>query len=56
MLESSSNRQISTSTVQRRLCESGLRGGIAAEKSPLKDRNKKILAWSKKHEQLTLDG
>ena len=46
---------ISTSTVQRRLRESGLHGQIAAKK-PLKDTNKKkILAWAKKHEQWTLD-
>ena len=39
--QSSSNRHISTSTVQRRLRESGLHGRIAA--------------WAKKHEQWTLD-
>ena len=45
--QSSSNRHISTSTVQRRLCESGLYGQIA--KKPLrKDTNKNRLAWSKK--------
>ena len=54
--QSSSNRHISTSTVQRRLCESGLRGWIAAKKPLLKDTNKeKRLAWAKKHEQWTLD-
>jgi hypothetical protein len=48
---------ISTSTVQRRLRESGLHGQIAAKKPILKDtNNKKILAWAKKHEQWTLDG
>ena len=46
---------ISTSTVQRRLCESGLHGRIAAKKPQLKDTNKKRLAWAKKHEQWTLD-
>ena len=47
MLQSSSNRHISTSTVQRRL---------AAKKPLLKDTNKKKrLAWAKKHEQWTLD-
>ena len=45
-----------TSTVQRRLCESGLHGLIAAKKSLLKETNKKKrLAWAKKHEQCTLD-
>jgi hypothetical protein len=43
-------------TVQRRLCESGLHGQIAAKKPLLKDTNKKkILALAKKHEQWTLD-
>ena len=56
MLQSSSNRHISTSTVQRRLCESGLHGQIAAKKPLLKDTNKKKrLVWAKKHEQWTLD-
>ena len=56
MLQSSSNRHISTSTVQRRLCESGLHGKNAAKKPLLKDtNNKKRLAWAKKHEQWTLD-
>jgi hypothetical protein len=54
MLQSSSNRHILTSTVQR-LCESGLHGQISAKK-PLKDtNNKKRLAWAKKHEQQTSD-
>ena len=54
--KSSSNRDISTSTVQRRLRESGLHGQIAAMKALLKDTNKKKrLAWAKKHEQWTLD-
>jgi transposase len=52
--QGSSNRHISTSTVQRRLHESGLRGRIAAKKPLLKDTNKKRLAWAKKHEQWTL--
>ena len=39
--QSSSNRHISTSTVQRRLCESGLHGGITAKKPLLKDTNNK---------------
>ena len=53
---SSSNRPISTSTVQRRLCESGLHGQIAAKKPLLKDTNKKKrLSWAKKHEKWTLD-
>ena len=34
--QNSSNRHISTSTVQRRLCESGLHGRIAAKKPLLK--------------------
>ena len=47
---------ISTSTVQRRLRESGLHGQIAAKKTLLKDTNeKKRLARAKKHEQWTLD-
>jgi hypothetical protein len=53
--QSSSNRHISTSTVQRRLCESGLHGQIAAKKPQLKDTNKNRLACAKKHEQWTLD-
>jgi hypothetical protein len=45
-----------TSTVQRRLSESGIHGRITAKKQLLKDTNeKKRLAWTKKHEQLTLD-
>ena len=52
----SSNRHISTSTVQKRLHESGLHGRIAAKKPLLEDtNNKKRLAWAKKHEQWTLD-
>jgi hypothetical protein len=39
--QSSSNRHISTSTVQRRLLESGLHGRIVAKKPLLKDTNKK---------------
>jgi hypothetical protein len=39
--QSSSNRHISTSTVQQRLRESGLYGQIAAKKPLLKDTNKK---------------
>ena len=39
--QSSSNRHISTLTVQRRLYESGLLGQIAAKKQLLKDTNKK---------------
>jgi hypothetical protein len=38
--QSSSNRHISTSTIQRRLCESGLHGRIAANK-PLQNDTKK---------------
>ena len=54
--QSSSNRHISTSTVERRLRESGLHGQIAAKTPPLKDTNKKKrLAWAKKHKQWTLD-
>ena len=56
MFHSSTNWQISTSTVQRRLCESGLHGQIAAKKPTLKDTNKtKRLACVKKHKQWTLD-
>ena len=39
--QSSSNRHISTSTVQRRLCESDLHGWISAKKPLLKDTNNK---------------
>ena len=47
---------ISTLTVQKRLCESGLHGQIATKKPLPKDTNKKKrLAWAKKHEQWTLD-
>ena len=53
---SSSNRHISTSTVQRRLHETDLHGRIAAKKPLLKDtNNKKRVVWVKKHEQWTLD-
>jgi transposase len=45
-----------TSTFQRRLCESGLHGRIAAKKPLLKETNKKkILTLAKKDEQWTLD-
>ena len=54
--QSSRNRHISTSTVQRRLPEPGFHGLIAAKKPLLKDTNKKKrLAWAKKNEQWTLD-
>ena len=54
--QSSGNRHISTSTVQRILRESGLNGRIAAKKPLLKDNNnKKRLVWAKKHKQWTLD-
>src|SRR4029434_4207276 len=47
MFQSSSSRHISTSTVQRRLQESGLHGRIAAKKPLLrKNKKKKIIAWS----------
>uniref|UniRef100_A0A8C7LHL1 Transposase Tc1-like domain-containing protein n=1 Tax=Oncorhynchus kisutch TaxID=8019 RepID=A0A8C7LHL1_ONCKI len=56
MLQSSSNRHSSKSNVQRRLCESGLHGRIAAKKPLLKEsNNKKRRAWAKKHKQWTLD-
>jgi hypothetical protein len=55
MLQSSSNRSISTSTVQRSLSESRLHSQIVAKKPLLKDTNKKRLAWAKKHKQWTLD-
>jgi hypothetical protein len=45
--QSSSNRHIATSTVQRRLRESGLHGRISAKQPLLKDtNNKKTLAWA----------
>jgi hypothetical protein len=54
--QSSSNKHISTSTVQKRLRESGLHGRIAAKKPLLKDtNNKKGFAWAKKHKQYSLD-
>jgi hypothetical protein len=54
--QSSSNRHFATSTVQIRLCESGLHGRIATKKPLLKDTNKKkSLALAKKHKQWTLD-
>ena len=54
--QSSSNRHISTSTVQRRLRESGFHGRIDAKKPLLKDTNKKKrLAWANKHNKWTLD-
>jgi hypothetical protein len=53
--QSSSNRHISTSTVQRKLHESGLHGQIAAKKPLLKNTDKNRLSWAKKHEQWTLD-
>ena len=53
--QSSSTRQISTSTVQRRLRKLGLHGRIAVKKPLLKDTNKKRLVWAKQHDQQTLD-
>ena len=45
-----------SSTVQRRLCESGLHGQMYAKKPLLKaTKNKKRLAWAKKHGQWTFD-
>ena len=56
MLDRFQVTDISTSTVQRRLHESGLHGRIAAKKPLLKKTNKKKrLALAKKHEQWTLD-
>ena len=56
LTQSSSNRHISTSTVLRRLSESGLYGRIAEKKPLLNDTNKKKrLAWDKKYKQWTLD-
>ena len=53
---SQSNRHISTSTVQRRLCESDLHGWIAAKIPLLKDtKKKKRLACAKKRKECTLD-
>ena len=54
--QSSSSRHISTSTVQRRLHESGLYGQIAAKKTLLRKSNKqKRFVWAKKHKEWTLD-
>ena len=56
MLQSSRNRPISTSTVQKRLHESGLHGRITTKKPLLKDTNKKKrLVWTKKHKQYVCD-
>ena len=51
--QSSSNRHISTSTVQRRLREQGLHDRIAAKK--MDTNKKKRITWAKKHKQWTLD-
>ncbi len=54
--QSSSCRHISTSTVQRRLCELGLHGQISAKKPLLrKNHMKKRIAWAKKNKEWTLD-
>ena len=53
--QSKSNRHISTSTVQKKLHESGLHVQISTKKPLLKDTDKKRLAWAKKHEHWTLD-
>lgn len=54
--ERSSNRHVSTSTVQRRLCESDLRGQITGKKPLPKEANmKKRTAWTKKDKERTLD-
>jgi hypothetical protein len=53
--QSSSNRHISTSTVRRRLRESGIHGGISAKKPVLKDTNKKRPVWAKNQEQWISD-
>ena len=54
--QSSSNRHISASPVQRRLCESGLHGQMTAKNQLLNDTNKKKgHAWAKKHKQWTSD-
>ena len=56
-LQSSGNKHISTSTIQRRLSESDLHGQITAKKPLLMDTNKrKRLAWAEKRKQWTLDG
>uniref|UniRef100_A0A3P9JZU7 C2H2-type domain-containing protein n=1 Tax=Oryzias latipes TaxID=8090 RepID=A0A3P9JZU7_ORYLA len=52
----SRSRHISTTTVKRRLCESGLHGRISARKPLLKKGNKqKRLVWTKQHKEWTLD-
>src|SRR4029434_4347974 len=54
--QSSRSRRIPTSTVQRRLRESGLHDGIAANKPLLRKNNKKKrLDWAKKHKEWTLN-
>ena len=54
--QSSSSRHIFTSTVQRRLCKSGLYGQIAAKKTLLRKSNKqKRFVLAKKHKEWTLD-
>uniref|UniRef100_A0A3B3I9K8 Transposase Tc1-like domain-containing protein n=1 Tax=Oryzias latipes TaxID=8090 RepID=A0A3B3I9K8_ORYLA len=54
--QSSSSRHISTTSVQRRLCETGIHGRISARKPLLKKGNKqKRLVWTKEHKEWTLD-
>ena len=54
--QSSNSRHISTSTVEKRIRESGCHCRIAAKKPLLRKNNqKKRSAWDKKHKELTLD-
>ena len=54
--QSCSSRHISTSTVQRRLHQSGLYGQTTATKPLLRKSNKKKrFVWAKKHKEWTLD-
>ena len=49
-LNSGRNKQVSVSTVKRRLGVAGLTGGVAARKPLLSNQNKKKrLAWAMKH-------
>ena len=55
-LNSGRNKQVSVSTVKRRLGAAGLIGRVAARKPLLRRQNKKKrLAWAKKHRQWTTE-
>uniref|UniRef100_A0A8C4EPW0 Transposase Tc1-like domain-containing protein n=1 Tax=Dicentrarchus labrax TaxID=13489 RepID=A0A8C4EPW0_DICLA len=55
-LNSGRNKQVSVSTVKRRLRAAGLTGRVAARKQLLRCQNKnKRLAWAMKHPQWTTE-